>query len=383
MPSAVDAELRRQPQPVTTAGRSRGLDGIRGLAAISVMVYHVWLLRDDRSTGVRHSLFDHILFNAHLGLFLFFVLSGFLLYRAFSRVALAADGAVNLAQYWRHRLVRIVPAYYVNIFGCLGVFAVVGITALNPPWLQFPLFLIFAQNYSMGTLMKINPVLWTLSVEMAFYVALPLIGAVAIVLGRGRPLRQLALLAALLALSFWWNSVFANVKAHEIAHKSLPAYLGCFVCGMVVALWVEVRLGQSALPLRPLHSTGLMLTGLVVVGLVGWWKETPQLFETVRSPLENVLPSVGFALMIAAVVAGTGPVVKTFGVRPLALCGTVSYGLYLWHVPTILVGTKLDLLPHGFSARLAVVSVASFALAAASWKLVEQPALNSLLRRRS
>ena len=345
------------------------------------MIYHVWLLRPDRSTGVRHRLFDHILFNAHLGLFLFFVLSGFLLYRAFSRVALAAEGNVNLVDYCRHRLARIVPAYYVNIFGCLAVFALVGITALNPPWRQLPLFLIFAQNYSMATLMKINPVLWTLSVEMAFYIALPLIGALAVMLGRGRPLRQLLLLLVLLAGSLWWNTVFANVKAHEIAHKSLPAYLGCFVCGMVVALWVELRRTRSASQLRPTRSASLMLAGVLIVGLGGWWKEAPNLFEVVRSPLENVVPSAGFALMIAAVAAGTGPAVAVFTSKPLVLSGMVSYGLYLWHVPVILVGTELGLLPQGLTARLLAVSVAAFALAAASWKLVEQPALRRLIRR--
>jgi len=339
------------------------------------MIYHVWLLRSDRSTGARHSLFDHVMFDAHLGLFLFFVLSGFLLYRAFSRVALAPAGSVNLADYCVHRLARIVPAYYVNIFGCLALYALVGITIFNPPWAQLPLFLIFAQNYSMDTLMKVNVVLWTLSVEMAFYIALPLIGAVAILLGRGRPWRQLVLLLALLAGSFWWNTVFASVKAHEIAHKSLPAYLGCFVCGMVVALWVEVRRTRSASQLRPLQSASLMLAGILIVGLGGWWKETPDLLDLVRSPLENVVPSVGFALMIAAVVAGTGPAVAAFAAKPLALSGTVSYGLYLWHVPVILIGTKLGVLPQEFTARLFAVSVVSFAAAAASWKLVEQPAL--------
>ena len=68
--------------------RSAAIDGIRGLAALSVLGFHVWLYRENRPKGDRSLLFDQIGFALHLGLVCFFVLSGFLLYRAFARAAL-------------------------------------------------------------------------------------------------------------------------------------------------------------------------------------------------------------------------------------------------------------------------------------------------------
>jgi peptidoglycan/LPS O-acetylase OafA/YrhL len=77
------------------------IDGVRGLAALGVLAYHVWLYREDRPHGRRGALIDHVLFSANLGLIAFFVLSGFLLYRAYARAALtrtAPPGAVDYAR---------------------------------------------------------------------------------------------------------------------------------------------------------------------------------------------------------------------------------------------------------------------------------------------
>ena len=65
--------------------RTGALDGLRGLAALSVVGFHVWLYRPDRVTGERTEFGDRVFFELHLGLICFFVLSGFLLYRGLLR----------------------------------------------------------------------------------------------------------------------------------------------------------------------------------------------------------------------------------------------------------------------------------------------------------
>jgi len=64
---------------------------VRGLAALGVLMFHVWLYRDNRPHGARHALQDHVLFSLNVGLILFFVLSGFLLYRAYARAIVRRD----------------------------------------------------------------------------------------------------------------------------------------------------------------------------------------------------------------------------------------------------------------------------------------------------
>ena len=101
------------------------------------------------------------------------MLSGFLLYRGYARAALVTAEPPRLAGYVRRRAARIVPAYYVCVVGCIALYLAFGPTRILPPAHQWPAFLVFAQNYSLDTLMQINPVFWTLTIEVAFYVAAP------------------------------------------------------------------------------------------------------------------------------------------------------------------------------------------------------------------
>jgi peptidoglycan/LPS O-acetylase OafA/YrhL len=95
----------------------------------------------------------------------------------------------------------------------------------------------------------------------------------------------------------------------------------------------------------------------------------------IGATLENLPAGIGFAALVAAVVAGRGPAIAWVHSRPLAKVGLVSYGVYLWHLPLMLFGERLGLLPHLYLARLAVVLLPSLAIGAASWLLVERTLL--------
>src|SRR3954451_15880880 len=100
--------------------RAAGLDGLRALAALSVLCFHTWLYGFSNPSAVaRDSLFDHVMFETRLGLVFFFVLSGFLLYQAFVRAALNGDGRVDVRRYARRRVARIVPAYWLAMLGAI------------------------------------------------------------------------------------------------------------------------------------------------------------------------------------------------------------------------------------------------------------------------
>src|SRR3954465_13418950 len=100
--------------PSGGTGRAAGLDGLRALAALSVLCFHAWLYGfHNPSAVVRDSLFDKVMFEMRLGLLFFFVLSGSLLYRGFARAALTGENRVDVRRYARRRVARIVPAYWV------------------------------------------------------------------------------------------------------------------------------------------------------------------------------------------------------------------------------------------------------------------------------
>jgi peptidoglycan/LPS O-acetylase OafA/YrhL len=105
----------------------------------------------------------------------------------------------------------------------------------------------------------------------------------------------------------------------------------------------------------------------------------------VTGALQNLPAGIGFTALLAAVVVGRGPATAWIHARPLALVGLVSYGVYLWHVPLMLFGIRLGLLPHAFVPRLIAVLVPAVLAGTASWLLVERVMLAraSRIARRS
>ncbi|HEY2600619.1 MAG TPA: acyltransferase [Thermoleophilaceae bacterium] len=359
--------------------RAAGLDGLRALAALSVVCFHVWLYRFPDPTHVRQSgLLDDVLSDFRLGLILFFVLSGYLLYRGFARAALRRDGPVDLGVYALRRAARILPAYYLAMLGSFALlWGARGTPGVRlPGGSDLPLFAFFAQNYSSHTILTFNPVTWTLCLEVLFYALLPLLGAVGYRWSQGRARRQAVLLVGLILFGVAWNAGVYLLGGNMLATKALPAYLPYFALGMLLALWVEKAVARDGQPPRVGPGTTFALLAAGIAGVVcnGLWHSSAaaDAVPFVTGALQNLPAGIGFATLLAAVVVGRGPATAWIHARPLALIGVFSYGIYLWHVPLMLFGVRLGVLPHAFVPRLVVVLVPAVLAGAASWLLVER-----------
>jgi peptidoglycan/LPS O-acetylase OafA/YrhL len=379
---------KRSPQTGASHPRREArLDGVRALAALAVLCFHVWLYRADRPHGERTELLDQVLFHGSTGLICFFVLSGFLLYSAFARAALSGSEGVALRPYLRRRAARILPAYWVCGAVCLVLYAVVGYRAITPSASELPVFALLAQNYSLSTMGRLNPVMWTLSVEIAFYALLPLVGWLALRLGPARVRAQVLLVLGVIAISPVWDLVVFSQDWGGVAERALPAYLGSFGMGMLVAVWAQWRGSRvdSSAPLRPWPTAALVAAAVaVVVGDAawqenGWWLQGGIFSESYLRPsvqleaVGHLGAAAGFALLVAAAACGSGPAASWLGWRPLAALGAISYGLYLWHVPLLLTLREAGLLPAALVPRGMVVLAASVVAAAASWRWIERP----------
>jgi acetyltransferase len=336
---------------VSTDRRDAALDGLRALAALSVVAFHVWLYTSpDPTLPTREGFWNRLLFEGRIGLVLFFVLSGFLLFRS----------RYDLRRYFTRRALRIVPAYWFALAGALLLLWGGGGT----PGIRLPdasslgLFVVFGQNYSDGTIMQLNPVTWTLCVEVAFYVVLPFL----------RP----RLLPLMIVVGLAWNFAVHSVGGDQVMAKALPAFLPYFAVGMAAAVW----------PVRR-WLPGLAITGVLLVVANGVWHSVaaPRVVNPLLAVLADFPAAVGFGLVVAAVAGG--------GLRwlsGLSWVGVRSYGLYLWHVPLILFLRRVDLLPLSFVPALVLVLPVALGAAAFSWRFVERPALSgtlgSLLPRR-
>ncbi len=350
------------------ASRSTAVDALRGAAALGVFLFHAWLytLPQPRA-GDRDGPGDFALHELRLGLVLFFVLSGFLLFGPW-----AAGRAPRLGEYLRRRAARILPAYYVALLGSIALlWSLDGTPGVRlPPAEGLPLFAVFAQNTSGSTVMKLDPPMWSLAVEVCFYLALPLFGWLALRLGRTRRAQSVVPLV-LIAVGFAFNVWLALERPGLPFVKSLPAMLPYFGCGMLAAVLMHgARPGRGA-------RIGLAVGGLTLVVADALWhalSDAAGVSSDAAVMVRDLPAGFGFAALLAAI-AGLAPKRAPRSVGLLAALGLVSYGFYLWHVPVLLWLRAHSLLPlNPFGASL-VGGAVTLALATLSWRLIERPAI--------
>lgn len=365
--------------------RSAGLDGVRGLAALLVFVFHIWLYG---AKGAKGNLAAQVFNEFRIGLVCFFVLSGYLLYGAFARAARRQAGEVPMGRYLLRRAARILPAYYVSLIGSMVLLeAVSGAPGVRLPDEDgFTLFFFFAQNYSGSTIMKLNPVTWTLCLEVAFYVLLPVLGLFAYHVAKGRRGAQVALLGGLVLIGLAWNVAGYVDVWSQTATKALPAYLPYFAVGMLLSLLVEARRQEGReLRLAPWPTAAAMLAGVaLVLGNACWHAMSAgPAHDPLIVLLHDVPAGVGFALVILSVVAGRGASLGWLRSRPLSELGVISYGFYLWHVPLILFVKAMAAETPTALELAALVAPLALAAGTASWLWVERPLLTAVNSRLS
>ena len=359
--------------------RLASLDGLRGLAALSIFIFHGWLYTMPKPSATdRSTVGDYAVHELRLGLVLFFVLSGFLLCRPWFAAALEERRPPDLGRYVRARAARILPAYYVALLGSIVLlWGLDGTPGLRlPPPGELPLFAFFGQNLSPGTVMKLNPPMWTLAVEMSFYAVLPAIGWLALRL-KPRRRSQALIPLALIAVGIVYNWSIAGQGLSMTFSKTLAAMLPYFALGMLAALVAHQRTIDMRCK-RTLVATGVLLVlidAATKAAAPANGVDMTMLFSIMRD-----MPSaVGFALIVGAL--SIAPRSAALGGRMLAGLGTISYGFYLWHVPVLMVMRGYGLLPLDPVLGTLVALVPALAVSALSWFAFERPVLRWTKRR--
>lgn len=378
------------------------MDSMRGIAALSVVVVHAAILSQIGDAGAHGRLLIHL----NIGVTIFFVISGFLLYRPFVAARAAQAPTPRIRDYARRRLLRIVPAYWLALTllaiypGLIGVF--------SGDWFVYYGFLqIYPFHDRVFCIQCGIPQAWSLAVEVTFYAALP---AVALLLGRFAPTsrgpgwvrRELAILGALAAASvafYLWASGSVELHPDTSAQtlpdrfalgQTLPGLFYWFAFGMalaVISVYMEGREEVSRV-LRLIRdrpwvpwAAAISLYALLTLVLL---PATPNF--VVYSPLQRLGQAVLFgligALLLLPVVFGgeAGGLVRRVLAHPvLTWLGVVSYGIFLWNftiMAEVFDSQSLTWLPGPLFIRLVTVAIfLGVICAAASYYLVERPIL--------
>ena len=341
--------------------RNPALTGVRAVAALLVVATHAAF-----ATGkLTHGYVGAIYARLEIGVALFFVLSGFLLFRPWVVAAATGGTSPGLARYARHRLRRVMPGYLVTVLATFELY-IVFTPGPNPAqtWHGLLRYLTLTQIYTDDYLTTyLHPALsqmWSLAVEVSFYAALPAIAYVLLKRHRPewRPARILRALAVLAAVTPAWLVIAAATDAlPNSAGMWLPAHLACFAGGMALAVLHAVGVRWRAHVALPLAGVLFLVVatplGGVIVGPAPVW----------AAATKAVLYAAIATLTVGALALGASDrYARVLGSRPMVWLGEISYEIFLLHVVVMAVLMNLVLRWPLFTGSLAGLYVTTLAV---------------------
>ena len=237
-------------------------------------------------------------------------------------------------------------------------------------WLRF---LTWTESFSSHTFDTVDPVVWSLVVELLFYALLPVLALALSQLAGPSRARATAILVALAAVSLLFRLYVTKWSTVTLLWRyTLPATFMFFVPGMLVAL---IRCGWERQP-PPRRWPGLLRADTWILAAVALWLITCTDYD-----LLPLLVPAGLLLVGACVLPlHSGPVLRLLEWRPIAVLGIASYSLYLWHLPLIRAVAGAGASPYGFSGLLLRVAPLACFVSLLSYRIIEMPFLR--LRRR-
>jgi peptidoglycan/LPS O-acetylase OafA/YrhL len=384
------------------------LDAYRGIGMTMVMLIHVHA----STNNVPHGFVGDVLRRFDLGLELFFVLSGFLIFRPFFVAQLAGKSLPPVRKYLRRRALRVFPGYWFALVMALVLFNVT-VGTVGKGFVLFGLLQSFSGDH--GVLFGGIDQSWSLMTELCFYAMLPLFAAVVARVGRGRPagsqvrvaLTGCAVLYAI-AVAFRIGIILvsrAQSPGDTLAYRMtlwMPGHLDMFAIGMALAvLSAWVARGAPCPPVinvlsrRP--NLAWLLGGVVFLAVC---------FTSPPSSIATFGPEYAVRLALYGVIAALVLVPSFFGDQRagglrhllaspvMVYLGTVSLGFYLWHKHIIdrarvwfglgafqgTTGDFVDIAVITFVLALAAATVSYFVAERPFLRLKDRP-LVSLLRR--
>ncbi len=359
--------------------RLPALDGLRAVAALLVVLTHAAFLT---GSVVTWGVVGRLMGRGDFGVGLFFALSGFLLHRRMLHDR--RQGTDDVRSYLVRRGARVLPAYWVAL-------AVVSLVA-QPPVRTVLAQALAVQTYVPDTQIDAFSQSWSIPTELSFYLVLPLV-----VIGLDRLRRRnpawpvpALLVSALVLLVVVALLPEGGLGSFLFVERWLPARWADFAVGMVLAEVLEHPGAPGAARIRALASD---TTGCLLVGAAAYTLATTSLagsltLEPSSGPETAVrlfLNAVVALALLAPLTAGRGGAwAAVLSAPQVRWVGTVSFGLFLWHLPVLagLYGVSgIRLFGGGLVPLLAVGLPVSLALAWLSLRLVELPAMRWAARR--
>lgn len=326
-----------------------GLTGMRGLAAIWVMLFHIYGIANKPPLTINmlglHIDLKFLLSAGWVGVDIFFVLSGFLLGLPFIDWLNGKRDRPMTVEFYKRRCLRVLPAFYAQliillILGYIGWYAIAS-QASTWTWL---LHFLMLHNISRSTGSAINGVYWTLPVEFGFYLLLPWFSYFFLRRIPNKLSAWLVLLTGIMLLVIAYRyMVFHFISERPRSNLvwalgQLPGVFDQFLFGIFSAfIYRRFNLERDSRHLTILSNYlfiigagGTLLMMYIISKNVGYWRGAYGLLF-----YWHPITAMFIGIWVLAVAMRGSISQKIFEIKPVIFLGIISYSLYLWHLPVL------------------------------------------------
>ena len=357
--------ISRGLESIVAIGRTDSmpfLDGLRGLAVLLVVAGHYAIFNP---ATVGHAVI------AKYGVYLFFVLSSFLLTRIYVGAASKKGPFANIPSFYSRRFYRIFPMYSVVLILLLVApqSMVIAMLAHDPFRFSDNLLFIYPQS-----------IFWALSVEFNYYLVIPILSLIYILSTKAKigPL-FLLLSAGLVMIAFYQLQITELVPSDN--HQYLPNGLTAFLAGSSIAFFHMEYISKLNHP--TFRSLGIIMVALGALGIAaafpvaGNWLghliDDPGLLMPLRTQSSIAL---SWAIMLAGLLFGPQPLRDIFAIPWLRFVGLISFSVYLLHAWILSLGGSYLLNTFGFVPTFIICLIPILGISAATYLLIEKPFLD-------
>ena len=370
-------------------------EGVRGLAALAIVVVHVWLVTGAYS----EELIPRMVIRLDVCVSLFFMLSAFLLYRPMIAHRAGGPPGPGVASYARRRFFRIFPAYWFTLTILAIVPGLAGVLsgdwwAFYTLWFNYDPGAVASQCAGTTQLCGL-PQVWTLATEITFYALLPFYAIAAAWIARRSGERwmryELLLIGGLIAASMLLYLLGNDIRDENWLRFSFLGHFDWLGLGLVLAVLSVGLQNRDRLP-RPIEllseRPGLSIGIAFAVYLTMVATLPPIPFPLTPELGDYLLMHLGHAVIatfvMVPVVFGNpnlGASRRFLGHPWLVWLGLVSYGMYLWHF-SVAYALGSDGAGASFWPTLIVTLGIAIPLGALNWYLIERPTMRLKYGRR-
>lgn len=316
------------------------LDGIRAAAILLIVWFHIWqqswlmpVIRLPFLTrlGLPATIsFDCLPRSGFLFVDMMLLISAFCLFLPHARSVFCGEEPPKALSFYKKRIVRIVPPYYLSVLVIFFCFALPSGTYVSAKWMWTDLLstLTFTQTFIPGVLLgtSLNGVLWTAAVEMQFYLLFPLLAYCF----RRKPILTYL---GMVSVSMVYLQLFAlsDIEGLRVTLNQLPGFLGVFANGMLAAygyVWLTTKTKRTKW-----LSTVSTLVAFGCIWLIVYMIKDVSSISTIQfwQASHRYVQSVVFTLFLLSSAFAARWYRFVFHNRAAVFLAAISYNLYIWH----------------------------------------------------